>query len=210
MIGFNMRWHRLAQAARDFLRAGGLGRLLSVRSVFASGRQAIRGEWRDSPAQGGHVLFEVGVHHFDLLRYLTGNELQQVSARSPDPRRAEVSCALADGTPAAMRLSTAGASNDATATANAIDIEGERGVLSLSFYPAFGWRGARRHGLGLVPGMLADRLQGGAFPSSYRRQWKGFADACQSGRPFGGATLADGRAALVAALAGLESAEATR
>jgi predicted dehydrogenase len=154
----------------------------------------------------------VGVHHFDLLRYLTGEELEQVSARSSDPRQADVSCALSNGTSARMRLSTAGASHapSGNGIANAIEIEGEQGILALSFYPAFGWRGPGRHGLGLVPGMLADRLQGGPFPCSYRRQWKGFVDACRFGVGLGGATLADGRAALVAALAALESAEATR
>ena len=205
MTGFNLRWHRLAQAARDLVRSGRLGRIRATRGVFSTGERPSPGNWRESATQGGHVLLDLGVHHFDLLRFLTGAEVEKVSARSSDPRRAEVSCALSDGTPAEIALSAAPGSN----VSNAIEIEGERGDITLSFYPALGWRGPRRRGMLLFAGMVADRWQGGAYPSSYRRQWQGFADACRSGAGSPGATLADGRAALAAALLALESAGAS-
>ncbi len=205
MTGFNLRWHRAARQVRDLIQSGRLGRVRRVHSVFSHRQTPPPGHWRTAADGGGQVLLDLGVHHFDLLRFLLGGDLAEISAdASPDGSRARVEAALPGGARAEMQFSVGSGLRDA----NDLELATEAGNVVVSFYRTLGLRGGQS-GLGplaaLSPTLLAERWRGGAYPSSYRRQWRHFADAVRSGAP-GDASLEDGRAALSAALAAIDSA----
>lgn len=104
-VGFHLRFHPLIQEAKKIISSprmmGGL-RLIEIN--WSIGR---RGEnklpplsdfkrWReDSKKSGGGAVMSRGVHLFDLLRFLTGREVEEVAA-------------FADGTPKAVEETAVG------------------------------------------------------------------------------------------------------
>ncbi len=204
-IGFNLRAHRLAREARRMVASGRLGRVRRLRTTFTQALLSPDNHWRGQPDRGGDPLLDLGVHHFDLLRFILQAEVVEVLADvAPDGSRANVAAAMSSGAHADIRI---GAAEDRVGR-NRIELDGEKGRLAISFYESFGLRGDAsgfRRVAARIPGLVADRWNGGAYPSSYRRQWLEFAKAIATGAR-GGATLEDGRAALAAALAAAESA----
>lgn len=79
MVGFNFRFHPLAARARGVLDAGGLGRLVAVRSLFASAPRELP-DWKRDPATGGGALLDLATHHLDLLPHLLRTEVTTVAA----------------------------------------------------------------------------------------------------------------------------------
>lgn len=77
MIGFNYRFHPLYQAAKAQIESGKLGRLLTIRSAFASHPHQVP-EWKRSRTTGGGALLEHGSHHVDLIPFLTGERILKV------------------------------------------------------------------------------------------------------------------------------------
>lgn len=77
MIGFNYRFHPLYQDAKTQIESGKLGKLLMIRSTFASHPQQVP-EWKRSRATGGGALLEHGSHHIDLIPFLTGERILKV------------------------------------------------------------------------------------------------------------------------------------
>ena len=78
-VGFNFRFNSQVEAARAALRAGRLGDVVAVQTVFSvhpGGRQG----WRAAQGQGGDVLLDLASHHVDLVRFLLGDEVSRVSA----------------------------------------------------------------------------------------------------------------------------------
>jgi 1,5-anhydro-D-fructose reductase (1,5-anhydro-D-mannitol-forming) len=71
--------------ARDVVRSGQLGRLVSISLERASGL-AVRSPWREDVSQSG-VIFDVGVHLLDLIQWITGQRFVQVSAFTQPDRR---------------------------------------------------------------------------------------------------------------------------
>jgi len=210
MTGFNLRGHLLAQDARRRVQSGRLGLVRSVHTIFTQTAAKPRAtHWRGRPGQGGEALLDLGVHHFDLLRFVLGSEIEELSAEtSPDGTSARVQARLSGGVDARIDL----AGSLGPADANAMEIEAEEAHLSVSFYRAFGLRqrpGGIRRLARLAPALAFDRFRGGAFPSSYRRQWRSFARAVANGNR-GDPTLEDGRASLAAAIAALEAARSRR
>src|SRR5205814_4342646 len=84
MVGFSLRWHRLVRQAGEIIKRGELGPIRLVRTVFTSGKQsaATPGSWRTSPETGGGLIFDLGVHHFDLVRFLLESEVEEIHASS--------------------------------------------------------------------------------------------------------------------------------
>src|SRR2546423_4747394 len=82
MVGFNLRWHRLVRQTRDIINRNELGPIKLVRTVFTSGKQpgASSSAWRSSRDTGGGVIFDLGVHHFDVVRFLLESEVEEVHA----------------------------------------------------------------------------------------------------------------------------------
>jgi len=84
MVDQNYRWRPQTQALRKAVRDGKVGRVMSVGYEF---RQAITrtttDAWREHMPHP--FLHDMVVHHFDLLRAVTGRECAEVFARGVSP-----------------------------------------------------------------------------------------------------------------------------
>ncbi len=80
MTMFQWRWHPCFRALRDLVASGRLGRMLQADLRFEHdflADQTTPFPWRHTRAQaGGGALADQGVHLFDLLRWLTGEEYE--------------------------------------------------------------------------------------------------------------------------------------
>jgi predicted dehydrogenase len=221
VVGFNLRHHRLLQAAREVVAAGTLGRLELARSIFTTDIRLTRQlpDWRNTRSTGGGVLFELATHVFDLWRWLLMDEVEQVTAISRpgdvDDSAAAITARLRGGTIATVQMS------ERTTPMHQIEIFGERGRMRVSLYD---FDGLEVVPLSTRPGSIRGRLDGilrtvrslpagvrgltsgGDYVSTYARQWHAFAGALLRGHP-AAATLEDGRAAARIAIAAAESAE---
>jgi myo-inositol 2-dehydrogenase/D-chiro-inositol 1-dehydrogenase len=214
-VGFNLRLHRLLQAAHKIIARGTLGRIDLVRSLFTTDTRLTRDlpGWRNDRALGGGVLFDLATHHFDLWRWLLSSEVVEVTALTrsdgSDDTSASVTAKLNSGALATAQMA------ERTTPVNQIDILGEHARMRVSLYDFDGLEVAP---LSRLPGSLTTRtlsilrtlralpagvsgaLKGGDYAQTYARQWRGFAASILRGRP-GAATLDDGRAAVKIALA---------
>jgi predicted dehydrogenase len=134
-IGHDFRHFPVARFARDFFVAGALGRIRRVDL-----RQSAGGRWPYastavlSPAAGGGVLLDFGVHLYDLLLWWLG-EIEPVSYRDDAEGGVESECEcelrLADGAPVHVELSRSRTLRDT------VVVEGERGRVEIGvFEPA--------------------------------------------------------------------------
>jgi predicted dehydrogenase len=198
MVGFHMRFHRLVQAALPLIRSGALGAIETIRCVWNSPR---RDEgipsWRRKRDEGGGALIEIGVHHYDLWRFLLASEVREVFARSRDGARddeaALVSAVMDNGVLAAAVLS------ERTSHEIEVEISGSQGRLRLSLlrFDGFelysptdvpgrpGTRLKRLRGfVGSLPVGIAAALRGGSdYLNSYRAAWNHFVNAIALGGP---------------------------
>ena len=222
MVGFHLRWHRLVREAQELIASGRLGTVELIRTVFTSGIRwrANVPAWRQRREAGGGVLIESGVHYYDLWRFLTGTEVQEVQATSRTEQHNDITAAV-----------TARLDNGIVATAGfcqgtvddlEIDIYGSAGRLRISAYELDGIRFDPSGHKGVrklmakarsVPSRLLRTARGAAlggyYAHAYHDQWKGFLQAIDSGKP-AGATFSDGMAATRVALAATQSAVSGR
>lgn len=224
MVGFNLRWHPMVQEARRFIRSGALGRIEAIRSVFSSGTRyrADAPEWRKKRALGGGALIEVGIHHYDLWRFLLAGEIGEISVTSRsaewDDQTVSLTGCMVDGTLISSVFTVASGSE------NQIELYGEKGCLRISLY--------RSDGLEFLPSgsydgdvrmrvrRLFDMLRrlaaaapitarGGYMVWSYRRQWEHFVTAVREGMRVD-CTVEDGKRAMEIVSAALESARCNK
>lgn len=219
LLGFNLRWHRLVARAKSFLQSNALGKIKAVQSVFSHDRSGVDSpDWHRKLDLGGGVSFNEAIHHFDLWRYLFDCEISQVSSYSNHSKYFE------DET----HTTTARLSNGALATglftfqtspASEVDIFGENGRLRLSLYRFDGFDFFARD---VYPGDIKDRLKktiislselpkaipvinrDNDFERTFSDMWQHFAD-CINGKSSPLCTLSDGKQALAASLATMES-----
>lgn len=219
-VGFNLRFHRLVEAARAAIASGRLGRVEAVESTWTSAIRQRRElpSWRNDRRTGGGALFEIAVHHFDLWRYLLGTHITEIHAYSrceewPDESSA-VTARLANGAVAN------GFFSERCSDRNAIVIHGRKGRLSLDL---FRYDGLTFTAIEAEPGLrarireaaaaaaslprgIALMRKGGDFRLSYLHQWRAFLASIESNR-FVGASLEDGYAAVNAVLGAIESSD---
>ncbi len=224
LVAHNSRWHRLALRARDIVRSGALGEIRAIRSVYTHAHHNPgQKHWHATRAAGGGVTFNDGVHHFDLWRYLLDTDIVRVCCDSIESAAFEddtsiVSARLANGALASAVLSFSTSPN------SEIEIFGERASLLLSLYRFDGLEVVPRNSL---PGSAATRVRnainsvcslpqglaafrrGGEFDATYRSMWRDFARCILRGAA-PACTLEDGRAAVAAAAACVESARCGR
>jgi predicted dehydrogenase len=209
LMGFHMRWHRLIERARHAIREGVVGTPESIRGMWNSPRgDAGLPDWKATRATGGGALVELGVHLFDLWRFLFDTEVVEVSARCRHGRRhdesATVTGVLANGAIATAQMS------ERTSHEIELEIFGDRGRLRVSCQR---FDGFEQYGVGETRGMMGPRLRGllrtarelprglatmrrlGDYGDSYRREWQHLVDAIRHNTPLA-STLEDGRAAL--------------
>lgn len=216
MFGFPRRWTRAARRAREMILRGELGSVTTVRTVSSSAALEARShpEWEANHFRVG-ILFEFGVHHFDLLHFLFGSELGEIHALTGrDQSSATVTARIADNVLASCVFSEKTSGNDE------VEIYGDAGRLRISpyrfdgteYFPAASLPGdaqtRARHLVQTIkelPGGLLRARQGGDFLASYRSMWRHFADCVRRGtQPE--CTMEDGKKALRAVLAAMDSA----
>jgi 1,5-anhydro-D-fructose reductase (1,5-anhydro-D-mannitol-forming) len=79
-ITFQTRNHDGLAEATELVRGGAIGRVVIAEVEMSAGRNLPRG-WRTDPALAGlGTLNNIGVHAFDVLRYLVGSEVSEVVA----------------------------------------------------------------------------------------------------------------------------------
>jgi predicted dehydrogenase len=83
-IGFNHRYHRCFQKARQIYDSGVLSDLLFIRARYGhGGRKGYETEWRAVPElSGGGEAIDQGIHLIDLARWFLG-DLKFVEGRAP-------------------------------------------------------------------------------------------------------------------------------
>lgn len=217
-VGFHMRWHRLVRQAREIVRSGRLGTLHALRAVWSSPRDESRlKEWRRHRALGGGALVEVAIDHYDLWRYLLGCEVEQLFADAVSDRwddaAAVVSGRMTNGVLVSGMFSERG-NHDME-----LEVYGSAGRLRVSlmrfegleYYPDGMMAGDPRarignmvHFLRELPAALPRMHKMGDYRTSYRDQWRCFHEAITGGAPVQ-STLTEGRHALMAMLAAVES-----
>lgn len=109
-LGLHLRFERFLDRVGEVLRSGAIGQVRGL-SLERAAPPAERVPWREDPAQGGSVLYDVGVHLLDLAPRLLGAPLVSVSGLAwPPPesgRGADTVSLLAEaasGTQVAIRV----------------------------------------------------------------------------------------------------------
>ena len=77
-IGFNRRFDRGYRRAKEMIEAGQIGRPVTVKSTSRD-PFCPRVEFADPKLSGG-LIIDMGIHDFDIARWLMGSEVERVSA----------------------------------------------------------------------------------------------------------------------------------
>lgn len=217
LVGFNLRWHRLVRQAKALLDVNGLGSLTLMRTVFTNSllHDERIAAWRRDRSCGGGVIQDLGVHHFDLWRFLLRTEVEEISVSACSKRwqdeAAVISARMANG----ILVSSVFASG--TGERHELECYGEAGQLRVSCYRHDGLQISSNDKSGLagrlanaaaramaLPGAIVGMRYGGEIFASYHAQWRHFHDCIRAGSPVG-CTVEDGRRAVVLAIAATES-----
>lgn len=208
LVGFNLRHHPQIRRAREILRSGQLGTVRTVATVLGNTHaRRTQSAWHSDSLRGGDLFFELGVHHFDALRFLLDAEVAQITAQEvySAQQMAVLSTQMrfTNGTLASSTFA------ENTVEHNGIEIIGDRGRLTLSLYRfdglhlmprgvydgAFGLRLAdARRTLTSLRNALPRMRQGGDYVLTYRAEWDHFYAVIQNNAPLL-ATARDGAAA---------------
>ena len=131
VMGFNCRANPLFVRLRDLMHAGRAGRITYLRSFFSIAARTLP-PWKEARASGGGALLDLGVHHIDLVRFLTGHEITgvraSVSSRVSEHDTALVELQLDDGVGAHLFCSLAAAEGDH------VEVHGDHARLSVARY----------------------------------------------------------------------------
>ncbi len=223
LMGFHMRWHRLIRRAREHVHSGALGAIESIHIVWNSPRSDHDiPDWKRRRIDGGGSLVEIGVHLFDLWRYLLNTEVDEVFALSRhgarDDENAIVTGVLANGVLASAHLS------ERTGHDTRLEICGSEGRLRVACQRFDGFEpyaqqetdGSFRPRLRALERFLREFPQGiahrrrlGDYGSSYRDAWAHLLDTARAPQPIE-CTVEDGREALRIVLAAAASATSGR
>ena len=219
MTGFNWRWHRLIRQAQRTLAGGELGNVMAVHSAFSSATAcgAQLSNWRYREDLGGGVLFDLGIHHFDLWQCLLQCSVEEVIAKRACEGSAyeciTVSASMANGV-LITSLFSHGISN-----VNEIEICGTKGRLSLSCYrpdslrfrknsaptgAVRGWIDGTIAALRNAPRAVSQLFNGGDVIGSYTAEWRQFLESVHHNSVVE-CDLEDGRSALRVTLAASRS-----
>jgi predicted dehydrogenase len=81
MVGFFHRFHEPLVRLKALLESGAFGRPVTIRSRFSIAPATDRRPWRTDPAiAGGGAMLDTAVHSIDMIRFLTGAEIDAVQA----------------------------------------------------------------------------------------------------------------------------------
>lgn len=129
VIGFNCRANPLHVRLRELILSNRAGPLVYVHTQFATAPRPMP-DWKRHRASGGGALLDLGAHHIDLLRFLTGRGITRVRSML-ESRRWEHDTVLLelelDGGPHAHGFfSLAGAETDR------VEVHGEAARMAVS------------------------------------------------------------------------------
>lgn len=217
MMMFGQRFRLVNREAHRLIREGAIGRISAIQ-VYSlnSGGLAALPPWQSLPENLGS-LFGHGVHNIDLIRWLTGQEIETVSARSQrESSGNEVSTmavfGLSEGMMATLWVSWAIPSPSFSRSTFSARVVGENGLLDLDAYGSLrlgsdgDWRVVAEQapidfkGKGMLDPV---RLE------SYAAQGQEFIASIREDRQ-PAVTGEDGRAAVRIALAAYQSSEENR
>ena len=192
MIGFNFRFSRLYREARRQIQAGALGELVGVRSVFTASSRCLP-PWKETRERGGGALLDLASHHVDLVRFLTGREVDAVFAAVRSQRSeadtATLHLELGDGLPVQSLFSLSAVDEDR------VELYGQAGRLTVDRYRSLGieitpagpvrrsdWLLEALRPLARGASLLA-RLRAPSYEPSYRAALAHFVAAALGARP---------------------------
>ncbi|MBQ2696096.1 MAG: Gfo/Idh/MocA family oxidoreductase [Clostridia bacterium] len=79
-VAFMMRFHSYHQKMREIVSAGTLGEIVSARAQFTCWYPEIENCWRQNKTlSGGGAMLDMAIHSIDLIRYITGLEVQDAT-----------------------------------------------------------------------------------------------------------------------------------
>lgn len=80
-VGLMMRFSSYHQEMRNIIQSGGIGEIVSMRAQFTCWYPEMENCWRQKWAtSGGGALTDMGVHCIDLLQYISGMTVKEVTA----------------------------------------------------------------------------------------------------------------------------------
>lgn len=80
-VGLMMRFNALHNKVKGIIAEGRLGEIVSVRTQFTCWYPEIEGAWRQTfKTSGGGALMDMGIHCIDLIRYILGMDVSEVTA----------------------------------------------------------------------------------------------------------------------------------
>lgn len=201
-IAYQFRFEPVFERARDLISTGTIGDLRVVRLFGCAATTRPIGGWRQDPREGG-VISDLAVHLLDLIPWISGLQLQNISARAnpPDVMNAATETTTMLGTLGDRCHCVISASRETPHGRNSFSFEGSTGALSCG-----AWRGVINHELVLKTdsGESAERL---APADMFGRVIKAFEEELD-GKNTQLATGSDGIRAIAYATAIRESASA--
>ena len=212
MVGYNFRRDPLIREMKKALSSGLIGRPLCLNSVKCV-PQSSDSQWRTNRAAGGGVLLDLASHHFDLWRYLAGEELETVRAHLESIRHdhdvATLEAKTSSGVVCHGHFSAVGA------MAHRIEIYGDQGRLAVDFIvsnalehtPGHTNHVRLRKVLRMIRGIpyFLKKRKAPWWTPSYQETLQDFVQAVSAGREIR-PDLEDGLRALEAVVAAEESA----
>ena len=139
MIAHNMRFHAIHQKVRDMISKGEIGTVGIARAEIITSFQKNQGDafttdqFRlNRSVGGGGVLFDMGIHAIDILRFLVNDEIEEICAFS---QNLFIDCNGEDTISATLKFKSSGYGAIATSGAlpyagNGIEIYGDRGAIT--------------------------------------------------------------------------------
>jgi predicted dehydrogenase len=159
MIGFNYRQHPGYAAIRNAVVSGYIGNIVSVRDTFCTPPGRMTG-WREQRHQGGGVLLELASHEIDLVHFVLGEPIVEVTAQISS-RESENDTAHVHGR-TASGIGVQGFFSFCAVEEAGMEIYGDEGKLAIDRY-----------------GQLTVERRGAAAPGPARKllgallQWRG-------------------------------------
>ncbi len=206
-IGFHLRFEDIMRRVRELIAAGTIGevRSLAIERIAATDQP---GAWRHRPAEGGGVLYDVGVHLLDLAQWLTASRITEVFARAhPEPREGKANDTVVISALLGQRcMGSVRASREVPFGKNDLVVQGSRGMISTS---SLRWESEYVLSVRTASGLTEESL---AATPAYQREIEAF-EREVAGEPTQIATAEDGIgivAVTQAILASLDSGRSVR